>query len=111
MNVSCLCPTFGRTALLEESIASFLRQDYTDGKIELIICNDLPAQSLICRNDRIKIINLDKRCDNLGEKRNLTAAYASYEYILTWGDDDIHLPWRISACMDVIKKGSDYVRE
>ena len=37
--VSCYCATYGRVSLLEESVHSFLIQDY-DGEKELIILND-----------------------------------------------------------------------
>ena len=38
--VSCICLTYGRVALLEEAIESFLRQDYPGVK-ELVVLNDL----------------------------------------------------------------------
>ena len=38
--VSCICLTYGRVALLEEAIFSFLQQDYAGVK-ELIVLNDL----------------------------------------------------------------------
>ena len=47
--VSCICPTYNRPPrhqhLLEEAIASFLRQDYPNK--ELIVLNDCPGQELI----------------------------------------------------------------
>jgi hypothetical protein len=43
--VSCICLTFGRAHLLEESVYSFLRQDYSGVK-ELIILNDYNQQIL-----------------------------------------------------------------
>lgn len=92
--ISCLCPTYGRTALLEEAVESFLRQDY-GGEMELVICNDLPSQTLVFEHPRVTVVNLTERCANLGEKRNVTASYAKGEWLMTWGDDDIHLPWRI----------------
>jgi len=110
-SVSCICPTFGRTRLLAESIESFLRQDYL-GKSELIICNDCPQQQIevISPDPRIVVLNLPSRCSNLGEKRNMSAQPARHPLIMTWGDDDIHLPWRISACVSAWSAGA-YVRE
>jgi glycosyltransferase involved in cell wall biosynthesis len=99
-----MCPTFGRVALLEESIECFLRQDY-EGKIELIILNDLVGQTLSITDSRInesreiRIINMPERFDTLGEKRNAGAEFSRYEWIMTWGDDDIHLPWEITEAI------------
>lgn len=93
--VSCVCPTYGRTNLLEEAIESFLRQDY-QGPSELVICNDLINQTIYFKHPRVKVRNLDERCHTLGDKRNVTASMASGDYLMTWGDDDIHLPGRIS---------------
>lgn len=111
-SVSCICPTFGRTRLLVESIESFLRQDYK-GLTELIICNDCPEQKLfispLYRN--IKIINLPVRCANLGQKRNEATKPSSHSLIMTWGDDDIHLPWRIADCVKAWSLGGQYIRE
>lgn len=109
--ISCLCPTYGRTALLEESVQSFLMQDYSS-EMEMVICNDLPSQTLHFDHPRVKVVNLKQRCTNLGEKRNLTAAQAKGDWLLTWGDDDIHLPWRISRIMGhVIKSGLEFCQE
>jgi glycosyltransferase involved in cell wall biosynthesis len=97
--VSCVCPTFARAYLLEEALESFLRQDYQGGK-ELIICNDFPLQEFIFEHPEVKVINLPTRCPNLGSKRNVAYSYATGEYMLTWGDDDIHLPKRISRMVN-----------
>ncbi len=93
--VSCICPTFCRVYLLEEAIESFLRQDYA-GEKELIVCNDFLPQELIYNHKDVKVINLPERAPNLGKKRNLSYENATGDLFLTWGDDDIHLPGRIS---------------
>lgn len=97
-SVTAMCPTYGRTSLLEESIESFLRQDY-EGPKELVVVNDLPDQTLELPDcpANIKVVNLPFRCSNLGEKRNAVARLSSGELLMTWSDDDIHLPNRISA--------------
>ncbi|MEZ4657920.1 MAG: glycosyltransferase family A protein [Caldilineaceae bacterium] len=43
--VSCICLTYGRPAVLEEAIYSFLQQDY-QGPKELIVLNDYVDQTL-----------------------------------------------------------------
>lgn len=49
--VSCLCPTYGRVALLEEAIYAFLQQDYPGPK-ELIVLNDYEQQTLFFDHPR-----------------------------------------------------------
>ncbi|HKX30619.1 MAG TPA: glycosyltransferase [Blastocatellia bacterium] len=96
--VSCLCLTYGRPALLEESIECFKRQSWRGPK-ELIIVNDHPDQELSCADEEIVIVNLRRRLRTLGEKRNLSVALAKYDLLLIWDDDDIYLPWRIEETM------------
>lgn len=83
---------------MEESIESFLRQDY-EGPKELIVVNDLPEQTLSLPDcpQNIKVVNIPIRLDNLGQKRNAVARLSSGELLMTWSDDDIHLPNRISS--------------
>jgi len=100
--VSCICPTFCRVYLLEEAIESFLRQDYA-GEKELIVCSDFLPQELVYEHPSVKIINLSERAPNLGAKRNATYAHATGDLLLTWGDDDIHLPGRISRMVNKLQ--------
>lgn len=99
--VSCVCPTFGRTALLEEAVESFLRQDY-GGESELLVINDFAWQKIYFDHPKVRIVNLPKRCATLGQKRQLACEEAQHELLLTWGDDDIHLPHRISRMVEVL---------
>jgi glycosyltransferase involved in cell wall biosynthesis len=109
--VSCICPTFARAYLLEEAIESFHRQDYA-GEKELIICNDFVDQELIYDHPDVKVINLPERAPNLGSKRNAAYSYATGDVFLTWGDDDIHLPNRISRMVKAMKHhNSEFVFE
>jgi glycosyltransferase involved in cell wall biosynthesis len=93
--VSCLCPTYGRVALLEEAIEAFLRQDYP-GEKELIVLNDYAQQTLIFDHPQVRIINLPTRCHSVGEKYKMAAALASHDLLFVWHDDDIYLPHRLS---------------
>jgi GT2 family glycosyltransferase len=109
--VSCICPTFCRAYLLEEAIESFHRQNYP-GEKELIICNDFIDQELVYNHPDVKVINLKERAPNLGSKRNTAYSYATGDVFLTWGDDDIHLPNRISRMVNaMIELKSDFVFE
>jgi len=95
---SCLCLTYGRPALLEEAIESFMRQEW-DGPKELIVLNDHPDQQVVFEHAEVRIFNWKSRLATLGEKRNLSVRLAKYNQLLIWDDDDIHLPWRISESM------------
>ena len=109
--VSCVCPTFGRAYLLEEAIESFLRQDYP-GEKELIVCNDFIDQELVFEHPLVRVINLPERTPNLGSKRNKAYSYATGDVFLTWGDDDIHLPGRISRMVNAMQEfNSEFVFE
>ena len=96
-----MCLTYGRPRILEESVESFLRQDYS-GEKELIVLNDLPEQTLTFDHPDVHIINVDKRFRTVGEKRNACAALCSHDWLLPWDDDDIYLPWRISYSMEMM---------
>jgi glycosyltransferase involved in cell wall biosynthesis len=99
IGVSCICPTYGRTNLLPEAVESFLRQDY-QGEKELVIVNDAPEQEIYCNASNVRVINSSERFQSLGEKRTFSYQQAKYPLILTWGDDDIHLPKRISRAVN-----------
>jgi cellulose synthase/poly-beta-1,6-N-acetylglucosamine synthase-like glycosyltransferase len=99
LKISCICPTYGRSPshqwLLEESIESFLKQDYPDK--ELIVFNDSPGQELCCDAAGVVVINLPTRFRSLGEKYNAAIRIADGDMISPWEDDDIMLPWRLTA--------------
>jgi hypothetical protein len=89
--ISCKCITYGRVDLLEESLYSFLNQKY-DGESEMLIVNDYPEQKLYFDHPKVRIINLDKTFDTIGEKENFAVENCKYDTIAVWDDDDIALP-------------------
>ena len=109
--VSCLMLTYNKppqsTHLVEESIESFLRQDYP--LKELVILNDTPGQPLALANPvpDVHVINLPRRVKSLGEKVNVCAAMSYGDLLMRWDDDDIHLPWRIKLSVERIGQ-ADY---
>jgi glycosyltransferase involved in cell wall biosynthesis len=115
--ISCKCITYGRVNLLEEAIASFLKQDYPKDRCELIIVNDYPLQTLIYNHANIKIFNLDKTFPTIGEKENFAIEQCQGEIIAVWDDDDIALSnhlsniakfWRKDANLLHWQKGAFY---
>jgi glycosyltransferase involved in cell wall biosynthesis len=107
--VSCICPTYNRPPqyqhLLEEAIASFLRQDYPNK--ELIVLNDCPGQELICDEPGVRVVNVAERFPSIGDKLNAAVGLARGELIAPWDDDDISLPWRLSLSVERLGDG-DY---
>jgi glycosyltransferase involved in cell wall biosynthesis len=100
-SVSCICPTFARVELLNEAVQSFLLQDY-EGETELVVVNDFHRQTLVFDHPQVNVINLSKRAPTLGEKWHTGYSQATGEVLITWGDDDIHLPHRISRMMSYL---------
>jgi glycosyltransferase involved in cell wall biosynthesis len=90
--ISCKCITYGRVSTLEESVESFLKQDYPKDRCELIIVNDYPLQTLIFEHPQIKIVNLPKTFDTIGEKENYATELCQGDIICQWDDDDVALP-------------------
>ena len=65
--VSCLCPTYRRPKLLENSIACFLAQDYPADRRELIVLDDageLQNQT----GDGWQVSSIQRRFRSLPEK-------------------------------------------
>ena len=105
--VSCICITYGRTRMLDESVHSFLIQDYP-GEKELIILNDYDELELSGDFPNVTIFNEKERYPTIGAKQNEGIRRASGEVILVWDDDDIHLPHRISWIVQHLKGYSYY---
>ena len=102
--VSCYCATYGRPHILEESLESFLRQDYA-GEKELIILNDFSKNTLIFNHPQVKIFNVKDHIVPLGKKFNETVKLCTGDIFLPWEDDDIFLPHRISYTVNHLKNG------
>jgi len=104
--ISCKCITYGRVSLLEESLYSFLNQNY-DGKKEMIIVNDYPSQTLKFDHPDVKIYNLSETFQTIGEKENYAVSLCSGEIIAVWDDDDIALPNHLSNVSKYFIKDTD----
>ena len=90
--ISCKCITYGRVSMLEESIESFLKQDYPADRCELVIVNDYPLQTLVYNHPQIRIVNLSETFDVIGKKENCATELCQGEIICQWDDDDVALP-------------------
>jgi glycosyltransferase involved in cell wall biosynthesis/2-polyprenyl-3-methyl-5-hydroxy-6-metoxy-1,4-benzoquinol methylase len=90
MKFSVICLTYKRPHLLEESIYSVLSQTLTDW--EMVIVNDCPEQILHFEHPQVRIFNLSKKFDSLGQKRNFAIAQALGDLIINLDDDDLFMP-------------------
>jgi len=104
--ISCKCITYGRVELIEELLYSYLIQDY-DGISELVIVNDYPLQKLIFNHPRVKIINLDKTFETIGDKENFAVTNCSYNTIAVWDDDDIAMNNHLQNINKYFTQGTD----
>jgi hypothetical protein len=100
------CLTYGRVESLEESLYSFLIQEY-NGPKEMVIINDYPEQTLIYNHPNVKIINLPYTFEFLGDKENFATEQCSGDIIMQWDDDDLALPNHLSNVKKFFKKDSD----
>ena len=98
--------TYNRRELLKETLASVLRQRFTD--YEVLVGNDftqepLSAQSLGVKDPRIQLLN---HLENLGELKNMNLLLAqSRGRYFTWlADDDLYAPDFLLAAHSALVK-------
>ena len=109
MNIACLCPTFQRVEVLEESLWCFLQQTH-DGEKGLYICNDDPNVRLIFDHPEVRIENRQVRFNTIFEKRNHMVNNLDECFMILWDDDDIHASWAIDVSVKYkIKSGKEWV--
>lgn len=87
--ISAKCITYGRTDVLEESLNSFLQQNYPNK--EMVIVNDYPLQKLIFDHPQVRIYNLNETFSTIGDKENYATDLCQGEIICQWDDDDVAL--------------------
>ncbi len=97
MKIAAVCLTYNRPALLGELIESFLRQDHLDK--ELIVLDDAD-QYQGRQGENWRIVSVRERFPSVADKRNAANSLVSpdVEGIAVWDDDDLYLPWALSAC-------------
>lgn len=105
--VSCLCPTFCRPRLLENSLACFLHQDYPLDRRELIVLDDA-GQIMPQDGTGWRIISTNVRYQSLPEKFNAMAGMARGDVFIIMEDDDIYLPWHISTHVKALANGGGF---
>lgn len=107
--ISCVMPTYGRPAYVNEAVQMFLSQDYPHK--ELIILNDCAGQQYEFDHPEVCVFNIDERYPTLGEKRNDVIELARGELIAVWDDDDVYLPWRLTFSLaEMLKYDTPFYR-
>lgn len=110
MDVSCICVTYGRRELLQESIQMFLDQDFK-GEAELVILNDEEGVEYYIDDEisaqNVRVVNSETRYSSIGSKRTAATNMAEGRIIIPWDDDDIILPNKISS-IESRMKDNDY---
>lgn len=103
MKLAAICCTYHRPRELAEVVECFLRQDYPTELRELIVLDDAGQYSpdALAEFTNVKLVTTQHRFRTLGEKRNASAAIASpdVDAYCVWDDDDIYLPWHMSAAV------------
>jgi hypothetical protein len=104
LKITAICCTYKRSSVLPTAIECFLRQDYPKELRELVVLDDAGLHGNQ-EGPGWKIVSIDRRFRTLGEKRNASAALASPDTnaYCVWDDDDIYLPWHISAAAGVLE--------
>ena len=114
MNVLCLCPTYGRPKLLANALACFLAQDYDQGERKLLILDDA-GQIEPANHGNWEVITRPARYPSLPDKYNVMLAYEGtigppqrdqWDAVAVWDDDDIYLPWHLSAAVAALQSGA-----
>ncbi len=113
MKITCVCPTFGRAHLLEESVESFRRQWPVAARVELLIVNDCQEQPLRCATPGVRVVNLPERIGDAAAKFNVAVDEAhDADWIAWWEDDDISLPHRLRYSVQAVESGTvDYWKQ
>ncbi len=109
MKLAAICCTYRRPRELATAIECFLRQDHNDR--EMVVLDDAGQLAADALNGLpgVTLVTSPVRFRTLGEKRNASAALVSpdVEAYCVWDDDDIYLPWHMSAAAAALKD-ADY---
>lgn len=96
--ISCLMATHGRYSKVCETLTCFLQQTYPNR--ELVILNNHPVP-LRFVHPLVRILN-EPGHPSLGHCRTRLLTLAEGEFIRTWDDDDLYLPWTLMQCYENI---------
>lgn len=97
MRIACLCPTYGRPHLVENTIAQFQRQTYPSHLRKLVILEDA-GQIATQGGNGWQLHGRSERFPSLPAKyEELVRLAGDCDAYAIWDDDDIFLPWHLEA--------------
>lgn len=113
MNILCLCPTYGRPRLVANALACFLAQDYPAEKRKLLILDDAGqidgqgGDGWLVNSTSNRFISLPGKYNAMlaSENRAGWMWYDRWDAVAVWDDDDIYLPWHLSAAAMALQNG------
>ena len=86
--ISVLTITYKRYHLLEEAMASFLKQS-NSFEYEMVVINDNPEVDYIFNHPLVNIINLKERFPSISAKLKWGYQQCKYDYVYRLDDDDL----------------------
>jgi len=108
VKIAAVCVTWNRPRQLGEMLYCFEQQEHPN--CELVILDD--ANQYGCQSGfRWRLISTEHRFPSLGAKRNTAISLVSpdIEAVAVWDDDDLYLPWALSACSAALEQ-ADWCR-
>jgi len=115
-HVVALCPTYRRRRLVNNAIALFFRQTWSEPMTMLVFDDGENAllNFLYHENKTVMVIPFTERFPTLGAKYNSLVDYACdklrADYLFIWEDDDIYLPDHIEKYMKCFQAGAQWVK-
>lgn len=118
MNIAAVCVTYLRPRQLGHLVRCFERQDYPVDCRELVILDDAGQYGagggasdevrLVQEGPGWRLFSRSRRYATLGNKRNAAALLVSdaAEALAVWDDDDLYLPWALSASAAALKRAA-----
>lgn len=105
MRFLCLCPTYNHGRLLPNTLACFAAQTHAD---RFLLILDDGGQIQPQTGDGWLIESVDKRFPSLPAKYNAMLRIAAnrlldWDAVAVWDDDDVYLPWHLSAAVAALE--------
>ena len=105
--IACLCPTYGRPQLVRNSLALFLSQVYVRGQCRLFVLDD-GAQFDEQQDEYLHLEVSTRRYPSMKAKYDRLVELANEwgaDAYSVWDDDDLYLPWHLSAANWAMSQG------
>jgi len=105
--VSCLMITRGNVSILKYSVFCYARQTYNNRELVVIVDSHL-VETIQNFLFSVQIFDAmvvgSESAATLGDRRNMAAARAQGEILMTWDDDDLFDPFRIEFSVSILLK-------